>query len=326
MAGWDISGTRLHFGRPGWVNAGKIAYLYGHKHALDMRVTVYGNEFISQYAGQLKRLLDLLTQAGAEVAVEAGFYGHLSQCPGFAPGSYALADAGGAPASLALSVGGDGTFLRAAQMVGDSGTPILGVNTGHLGYLAAADLSDPERVAQTILAGGYEIERRTLLRVDTDADSVEIPSPYALNEVAIMRQDTSLMISMHTWVNGCELTTYRGDGLIISTPTGSTAYNLSVGGPILDPASRCIVLSPVSVHSLTMRPLVIDDDSVVRVATTSRAPRYRISVDGRPVTLPCGAAITVGKAPFHLNVAKVSGRNFTHTLREKLMWGIDGGK
>ena len=174
----------------------------------------------------------------------------------------------------------------------------------------------------SIFRGNYKIEERTVLHASTDAP-VKIDNPFALNEIAITRQSTALMMCMHTWVNGCDLTTYKGDGLIISTPTGSTAYNLSVGGPILEPTSNNIVLSPISAHSLTMRPLVLRDDCVIRITTNSRAPQFQVSIDGRQFTLPVGASITVSKADFKVKVIQHTGHNFAQTLRNKLMWGID---
>lgn len=289
-----------------------------------MKIAIYGNEYQDRYFHSLARLLDLLEQAGVEVMIDRSFYEHLCRQTAISPTASSIIGDGEVPeADLALSVGGDGTFLRTAEKTGLHSIPILGVNTGHLGYLAAVDITDVDGVATFILAGNYSIEERTLLRVGSDVPSITIDHPYALNDIAIMRQDMALMITMHTWVNGQELTTYKGDGLIISTPTGSTAYNLSVGGPILEPTSRCMVLSPVSAHSLTMRPLVLRDDSLISVTTTSRMPRYRISVDGRPFSFPSGSTITVDKAPFRVKVVQMPGHSFSHALRDKLLWGID---
>ena len=215
-----------------------------------------------------------------------------------------------------------GTFLRTAEKVARCGIPILGINTGHLGYLADASVENIDEVVENLFSGNYKIEERTVLHVTTDS-GVVIDNPFALNEIAISRQSTALMMSMHTWVNDSELTSYKGDGLIISTPTGSTAYNLSVGGPILEPTSNNIVLSPISAHSLTMRPLVLRDDCTIRVTTNSRAQQYLVSIDGRPFTFDIGTSITVRKADFTVKVIQHTGHNFADTLRNKLMWGID---
>ena len=154
-------------------------------------------------------------------------------------------------------------------------------------------------------------------------DAVDIPHPWALNEVAILRHDTSSMLDMETQLRSHNLTTYRGDGLIVSTPTGSTAYNMSVGGPILEPTTSCLVLSPISPHSLTMRPLVVRDDSVIMVRTHSRADHYEVSIDGEVTLCPTGSTLTIARAPYCARVVQLQGNNFASTLRQKLLWGTD---
>lgn len=288
-----------------------------------MRIAIYGNEYQDRYFSHLQRLFRVLAGYNAWVAVDRSFYDYLLRHTSVRPDFDEIIDSSGDfDAAIALSIGGDGTFLRTAEKVAHRGIPILGINTGHLGYLADASVENIDCVIRSIFDGDYQIEERTVLRVSTDC-GIAIDNPYALNEIAVNRHDTALMISMHTWVNGRDLTTYKGDGLIISTPTGSTAYNLSVGGPILEPTTNNIVLSPISAHSLTMRPLVLRDDSVIRVATTSRASHYQVSIDGRPFTFPVGSEIVVEKADFAVKVIQHSGHNFADTLRNKLMWGID---
>ena len=154
-------------------------------------------------------------------------------------------------------------------------------------------------------------------------DAVEIPHPWALNEVAILRHDTSSMLDMLTHLCGSELTTYRGDGLIVSTPTGSTAYNMSVGGPIMEPTTACLVLSPISPHSLTMRPLVVRDDSQISVRTHTRATHYEVSIDGEVTLCPTGSVLTIERAPYCARVVQLQGKDFANTLRQKLLWGTD---
>lgn len=287
-----------------------------------MRIAVYGNDSQDKYSQFLERMFKLLSESGAHISVERNFHDYVCRILNRRLPVDSVIDDADTAADIALSIGGDGTFLRTAEKVSRAGIPILGINTGHLGYLADANIDDIDNVVADLFSENYKIEERTVLHVSSNTD-VEIINPYALNEVAIMRQDTALMISMHTYVNGRELTTYKADGLIISTPTGSTAYNLSVGGPILDPVSDNIVLSPISPHSLTMRPLVLRDDSKISVTTTSRVPRYRVSVDGRPFSFPAGSVITVEKADFKVKVIQHLEHNFADTLRRKLMWGMD---
>ena len=288
-----------------------------------MRIAIYGNKYQEKFFAPLERLFGALAGRNAWVAIDRSFYDylccHTSEVPVV---NEVIDEESNFDAAIALSIGGDGTFLRTAEKVARRGIPILGINTGHLGYLADASVENIDEVVENLFSGNYKIEERTVLHVTTDS-GVVIDNPFALNEIAISRQSTALMMSMHTWVNDSELTSYKGDGLIISTPTGSTAYNLSVGGPILEPSSNNIVLSPISAHSLTMRPLVLRDDCTIRVTTNSRAQQYLVSIDGRPFTFDIGTSITERKADFTVKVIQHTGHNFADTLRNKLMWGID---
>ena len=288
-----------------------------------MRIAIYGNKYQEKFFAPLERLFGALAGRNAWVAIDRSFYDYLCCHTSVVPVVNEVIDEeSNFDAAIALSIGGDGTFLRTAEKVARRGIPILGINTGHLGYLADASVENIDEVVDNLFSGNYKIEERTVLHVATDS-GVVIDNPFALNEIAISRQSTALMMSMHTWVNDSELTSYKGDGLIISTPTGSTAYNLSVGGPILEPTSNNIVLSPISAHSLTMRPLVLRDDCTIRVTTNSRAQQYLVSIDGRPFTFDIGTSITVRKADFTVKVIQHTGHNFADTLRNKLMWGID---
>lgn len=226
-------------------------------------------------------------------------------------------------ADLVLSIGGDGSFLTTARRVGADSIPIMGINTGHLGYLAAADITHPEALVQEIMQGNFDVQPRSVIEVLSD--SVELPPcPFALNEVAILKQNTASMITVDTALNGEPLASYRCDGLIVSTPTGSTGYNLSVGGPIIAPTAADWVISPIAPHSLNMRPLVVGDDSCVDMITSSRSSAYLLSIDGKSVTLPIGSRLTLRKASYVVNVVIPKNHNFVDTLRRKLLWGIDG--
>ena len=283
------------------------------------RLVIFGNTYQQGDVGRVLALLEYLRQRGLDVAVEREYLRYLSQeheigLPAFAAAHVPDAD-------MALSLGGDGTFLTTAMWVSPKGMPILGVNVGHLGYLTAGSLDEHAHVIDDVLAGNYRIEERTMLQVACDA--VEISHPWALNEVAILRHETSSMLDMETRLRSHELTTYRGDGLIISTPTGSTAYNMSVGGPILEPTTSCLVLSPISPHSLTMRPLVVRDDSEIVVRTHTRATHYEVSLDGEVSLCPTGSTLTISRAPYCARVVQTLDNNFASTLRQKLLWGTD---
>lgn len=287
-----------------------------------MKLAIFGNNHQHQYIGRIADFFSFLRQQDIEFAVQHSFASYIkSQMPDILPFNF-FDDHSVPQADAALSIGGDGTMLHTAYWIAGSAIPVMGLNTGHLGYLTAAGIDEAEEMVMRLLNADYKIEERTLLQVDTSFDKT-IDRPFALNEVAILRQDTSSMISMQTAINGTHLTTYKGDGLVICTPTGSTAYNMSVGGPILEPTASCMVLSPISPHSLNMRPLVIRNDSTITVSTQSRASNYQVSIDGRLIQCPNGSTVTVRKAPFSVRILQKSTHDFAHTLRLKLMWGTD---
>ncbi|MBQ6080582.1 MAG: NAD kinase [Muribaculaceae bacterium] len=283
------------------------------------RIVIFGNTYQKGDVKRVASLLDSLHAHGLEVAVEQDFLRYLRSGIEVNFQSFVASDI--PDVDMALSLGGDGTFLTTVMWVSPHGLPILGINLGHLGYLTAGNLDESNDIIDDVLAGNYRIEERTMLQVQCDA--VDISHPWALNEVAILRHETSSMLDMETRLQGCELTTYRGDGLIVSTPTGSTAYNMSVGGPILEPTTSCLVLSPISPHSLTMRPLVVRDDSEVVVRTFSRAEYYEVSIDGEVTLCPAGSSLTICRAPYCARVVQRQSNNFANTLRQKLLWGTD---
>lgn len=282
-------------------------------------LVIFGNTYQHDDSTRVMALLDYLCQHGLDIAVERQYLDYL--CNGCHAGIASFEAAHVPEADMALSLGGDGTFLTTAMWVSQQGMPILGINMGHLGYLTTGHLDENRLVIDEVLAGHYRIEERTMLRVECDA--VDIPHPWALNEVAILRHDTSSMLDMETRLRSHILTTYRGDGLIVSTPTGSTAYNMSVGGPILEPTTSCLVLSPISPHSLTMRPLVVRDDSIIVVRTHTRATHYEVSIDGEVTLCPTGSTLTIQRANHCARVVQLAGNNFASTLRQKLLWGTD---
>ena len=283
------------------------------------QIVIFGNRYQQEDASTVLALIEHLQACGVQIAVEREY---LSYLYGGQATGVASFDASQVPdADMALSLGGDGTFLTTAMWVSRQGMPIMGINLGHLGYLTTGRLDKDSHTIDDVLNGNYRIEERTMLQVE--CDMVDIQHPWALNEIAILRHDTSSMLDMETRLRGHELTTYRGDGLIVSTPTGSTAYNMSVGGPILEPTTSCLVLSPISPHSLTMRPLVVRDDSEIVVRTRSRAAQYEVSIDGEVTLCPSGSTLTIARAPHSARVVQSPSNNFASTLRQKLLWGTD---
>ncbi len=225
---------------------------------------------------------------------------------------------------MVVSVGGDGTFLRTAATVGDTGIPVLGINTGRLGFLAAINYSDVEETLREVMMGDYKVEERSLLKMMTDETFPPNNfNAHALNEVAILKQDTASMLSIHAYINNDYLTSYQADGLVIATPSGSTAYSLSIGGSILSPTTPSMILSAIAPHNLTSRSLVVDDNSLISLKVESRSHTFLVSVDGQSRVLDETVSIQVRKAAYTLRVVKRTGHTFYETLRDKLMWGAD---
>ena len=225
---------------------------------------------------------------------------------------------------MLISLGGDGTFLRAARWIGKRETPILGVNTGHLGFLASCVLPEAEDMLRQVSRGNIRVEKRMVLEVSSD----HLPSDkwnYALNEISFMRHASS-MLNVRASVNDSFLADYRGDGLIVSTPTGSTAYNLSAGGPLIEPTIDCMCLCPVAPHTLTLRPLVVGDNTVIKLSPESRASNFTLSIDDQAFVLPSSGEFIIRKAPFSVLVIRKKDEDFSSILREKLLWSASGPK
>lgn len=286
-----------------------------------MKIAIYGSRRQDDYMERLNLFLTKLGKDGADVIMHRKLYNYLLHYIPLALSAVRrVSDTPGFSADVAISIGGDGTFLRTAMWVADKEIPILGINTGHLGYLAGANVNDLDTVTEDIASGKFMIEKRSLIMVE--AEGLE-GWKYALNEVAVAKEDTSSMITAHALINGRELASYKADGLIVSTPTGSTAYNLSVGGPILQPTAPVWAISPIAAHSLSMRPLVVADDNEITVTVNTRARSFRISLDGRSSTLPEGSTIVLRRAPFVVNVLQRDGHGFPEALRNKMRWGLD---
>ncbi len=231
---------------------------------------------------------------------------------------------GDADVDMALSIGGDGTFLRTAAAIGKSGVPILGINAGHLGFLADVPLTEiDDALASILVRKEYAVENRSLLHLDI-LNCQQSYQQYALNEVAVLKRDQSSMVSVSVFVDGTFLNQYDADGLVIATSTGSTAYAMSAGGPILEPQSNCWVIVPIAPHTLTTRPLVIRDSCELDIEVESRNNIYLVATDGKPVHLTTQSKLHLSKADYQIGVVRRPDHTFYDTLRTKLMWGRDG--
>ncbi|MEG0949397.1 MAG: NAD kinase [Bacteroidales bacterium] len=287
-----------------------------------IQIAVFGNCFQADKGTQIKHVFRMLDKIEAQVWIDTDFYNFLVDDTGISPSYQGLITTNDFNADIALSIGGDGTFLRTAERVGDKGIPILGINTGRLGFLADVPAHDIDNALTEIYKNNYRVEERSLLQLSISG----FEEPYmscALNEIAILKRDNSSMITLHVDIDQEYLNSYEADGLIIATPTGSTGYSLSVGGPIIAPQANNFVISPVAPHSLTTRPLVITDTCELDIEVHSRTDAFQVAVDGNSYTLTTANRLRIKKAPYQIRVVKRPGHTFYQTLRDKLMWGAD---
>ncbi len=290
-----------------------------------MKVAIFGQSFQEEDKAHLIALLEELEKVNASVFVETGFDNLVSEyISKFDYGTFSQ-DAGlDSSFDIFVSFGGDGTMLRAVTYVKDLGIPIVGVNTGRLGFLSTFKKEDVRKVVTEFTAGNYKIEERSLVEVEVNSDLDEIGElNFALNEVTVSRKDTTSMINVETYLNGEYLTSYWADGLIVSTPTGSTGYSLSCGGPVIEPTAKSLVLTPIAPHNLNARPLVISDDTQIRLKVSGREETHLVSLDSRIADIPNGKEIKVKKSNFTIKMIEYTSESFLKTLRNKLLWGED---
>ncbi len=229
-------------------------------------------------------------------------------------------------ANFVISMGGDGTLLRSAYCVGSRQTPIIGVNMGRLGFLAGVGIENIEEVLDSIYNDDYIVDSLAMVQVETTADDGTEAQDCALNEIAVLKRDNASMISIRASINGEYIVTYHADGLIISTPTGSTAYSLSNGGPIIVPNTGTLCLSPVAPHSLTVRPIVLPDNAVITLEVASRSHSYLVAADGRSTKCSESQVLTIRRSPYDAHIVKPKNMTYFSTLRQKMMWGADTRK
>ncbi|PHQ61565.1 MAG: NAD kinase [Maribacter sp.] len=290
-----------------------------------MKVAVFGQAYQDSALDYVVELLNELKKVSAEIYIEKSFQEVLVKERNIDACSTFTNKIGlDASFDMFVSFGGDGTILRATTYVRDLGIPIIGVNTGRLGFLSTFAKEDVRKVVQEFVKGDYTIVERSLLEVSTDTPIPEFADlNFALNEVTVSRKDTTSMIQVETYLNNEYLTSYWADGLIVSTPTGSTGYSLSCGGPVIVPTAKSLVLTPIAPHNLNARPLVISDDTVIRLKVSGREENHLVSLDSRIATLENGKEIWIRKAGFTIKMIEYTSESFLKTLRNKLLWGED---
>jgi NAD+ kinase len=290
-----------------------------------MKVAIYGQSFPGNDINCVIELLDELEKVDAKVSIEADFVTLISEKYTLKKYITFTLDKGlDNSFDIFVSFGGDGTMLRAVTYVKDMGIPIVGVNTGRLGFLSTFKKEDVRKVVTEFVAGSFTIEERSLVEICLNHDVAEFGDlNFALNEITISRKDTTSMITVETYLNGEYLTSYWADGLIVSTPTGSTGYSLSCGGPVIAPSTKSLVLTPIAPHNLNARPFVIPDDTEIRLKVYGREENHLVSLDSRIATIPNEKEIVVKKSNFTIKMIEYKSESFLKTLRNKMLWGED---
>jgi NAD+ kinase len=289
-----------------------------------MKIAIFGKSFNPNYSSTVQLLFHLLNQRKVDLFIYKPFF-EILQKQGIPKFSYTdtfdTSENIQKDVDFLICIGGDGTMLEAITYVKESGIPLIGINSGRLGFLANISEQEAEHAIQHLLDGDYQIEERSMLKFNSEQE-ISLGVPYAYNECTIQKDGSSL-ITIHVNINGEYLTSYWADGLIIATPTGSTAYSLSVGGPIVSPDSKVFIISPIAAHNLNVRPLVIPDSSVLTLSIEGRTSKFLVSLDSRSTDCDISNKITISKADFSVKMIKLHSINFYATLRNKMMWGHD---
>ncbi|MDA9631776.1 NAD kinase [Flavobacteriaceae bacterium] len=286
-----------------------------------MKVAILGKIFKSEPTEYITKIISLLEKKKVSVFLEFEYFKSLK---GFISESVSSFNELDKSFDLLISIGGDGTILKAITFVKDLSIPIVGVNTGRLGFLAKIQIENIELVIEEIILKNYSISERTLIEVSTSETNQQLSKlNFALNEITLSRKNTTSMISIDTKLDNKHLNSYWADGLIISTPTGSTGYSLSCGGPIIMPEAENLIINPIAPHNLNARPLIIPDSTEIKIKVNGRENEFLISLDSRITTLSNSNEVIIKKSPFKIKMIELENESFLITLREKLMWGKD---
>lgn len=289
-----------------------------------MQVALYSRGFITEDIANIRLLLEELQRAEIESIIYEPFYRTLEQHIPFESVPLLFSSAEDLPGKIdfLMSLGGDGTLLDTVCYVRDTNIPVIGINFGRLGFLASIGKEEIHALVKALLNRTYVVDQRSLLHLDAN-----IPLfgdvPYALNEFTIHKKDTSAMVKIHTYLNGEFLNTYWADGLIVATPTGSTGYSLSCGGPIVFPDAGNFVITPVAPHNLNVRPIIVPNNNIISFEVEGRSDQFLCTLDSRMETIDNTVQLAIKKEEFKLSLLRLDDSNFLHTLRNKLLWGID---
>ena len=289
-----------------------------------MKVAIYGKKINKQNAPYFVHFLSILKNYGWDAVLEKELKEQLVKKVGISDSYEVFSTRADLKTGidLAFSIGGDGTFIKTVSYIRDSGVPILGINTGRLGFLANISIDKLDETMELVRQKNYDFQKRSLLKIETESN-IFGDENIVLNEVTLHKKDTASMITVHASLDGNYLNSYWADGLIVATPTGSTAYNLSCGGPIVTPGCQIHLLTPIAPHNLNVRPMVVPDHLPIKLSVEGRERKYLISLDGNSKSIPQGEEVTVKKAEFMINVIKFEDNNFLDTIRNKMLWGLD---
>ena len=291
-----------------------------------MKVAIYGQYYLVSTEPIINDIFVFFNENNIEMAIEATFLEMLYEKKIVRKEYKTFSSHSELDSSfdMLISIGGDGTMLRAVTLVRNSGVPLLGINAGRLGFLANVQKENIAAFMQLVLDKKYTLSKRTLLSLTCSPENESILElDFALNEVTVSRKDSTSMITIETYLNGEFLNSYWADGLIIATPTGTTGYSLSCGGPILTPDVKSLVITPIAPHNLNARPLVISDETEIVLRVTGREDQYLVSLDSRITSIQNESVLTIKKTPFQINMIEIQDETFLKTLRNKLLWGED---
>lgn len=289
-----------------------------------MKFAIYGQYYQENTDEIVDKVIDFLSQSNVDVIIESEFKNQLKSKKVSNCNTFKNHDELGNELTALISIGGDGTILRAVTYIRDKNIPIVGINAGRLGFLATVQIEDIEALLQEVINGNYKLSKRSLLSLRCDPRNPDLTDlNFALNEVTVSRKDTTSMITIDTHLDNEHLTSYWADGLIISTPTGSTGYSLSCGGPILTPKVNSLVITPIAPHNLNARPLVIPDDTEIKLTVSGRESEYLVSLDSRITSVTNETTLFIKKSPFQINLIEFKKEGFLPTIRKKLLWGED---
>lgn len=287
-----------------------------------MKIALYGQSFDSVFNAPIARLLKSLGTRGHDVVVFHELAPFLAESISFVSKTTFNTHKDLSDTDVMIGIGGDGTILNTLQYVRDSEIPVLGLNTGRLGFLSTVSTDEVDEVVAALETGTYAVEKRSVLELVSE-EGLFKPVNFALNEVAVHKNDISSMITISAFVDGVFINSYWADGLIISTATGSTAYSMSCGGPIVMPGTETLVITPIAPHNLNIRPLVIPDAASIRLVVEGRESQHLVSLDSRSRSMNNAQVLEIRKAPFFMHLLRVKQEHFVETIRNKLMWGLD---